>query len=72
MYPLRHIARAIKERFAVLDEVKVELETQRTNHLVYIEEASEAQVEILEKVAETLTEMRLDQKLLLGKLDNRA
>jgi predicted Holliday junction resolvase-like endonuclease len=68
LYPARNVIKTIKNRFAVLDAVKEELETQRTNHLSHIQTATEAQTKVLEKVAETLEEIRLDQRTLIGKL----
>lgn len=75
MYPLRSIAKAVKERFAVLDSVKAELETQRTNHLSHIQKATEDQTKVLEtqtkvldKMAATLSDMRGDQRELIGKI----
>lgn len=75
LYPVRHVVKTVKDRFAVLDAVKSELETQRTNHLSHIQTATEAQTKVLEaqtkildKMADTLDDMRGDQKLLIGKL----
>lgn len=75
LYPARHLVKVIKERFSVLDQVKDELEVQRTNHLSHIQSATEAQTKVLEaqtkvldKVASTLNDMRGDQRELIGKL----
>lgn len=75
LYPARHVIKTIKERFSVLDQVKTELETQRTNHLSHIQTATEDQTKVLErqtkvldKMADILDDIRLDQRTLIGKL----
>ena len=75
LYPARHIVKTVKDRFSVLDQVKVELETQRTNHLSHIQSATEAQTKVLEaqtrvleRMSSTLNDMRGDQRELIGKL----
>jgi hypothetical protein len=70
MYPIR----AIKKEWAglreKLDATQAELVQQRENHLTHIQENGEAQVNLLEKVADTLSLMHLDQKETLGMLRN--
>ena len=66
MFPLRYIVNLIKERFNVLDAVRDELETQRTNCLTTIQNNGKEQLEILERMADTLDKIHTSQAELSG------
>jgi hypothetical protein len=51
-----------------LDAVHTELTAQRVNHLTHIEVSNEKQVELLGKMTDVLTDVRLDLRETLGKL----
>jgi hypothetical protein len=68
MYPFRKIKEGWKNTQAKLDAVSVELTTQRTNCLTTLQRQGDAQIEILKDVSQTLRDMHLDQKELLGRV----
>ena len=73
VFPVRTFLSSIKDAWhgqtKLLSDCISELTNQRTNHLKHIEDANEKQVDLLEKVSETLTDMHLDQRTLLGRFD---
>jgi len=66
MFPLRYIVNIIKDRFRVLDDVKDELEMQRTNCLTTIQQNGKDQLELLERMADTLDKIHTSQAELSG------
>ena len=68
VFPLRYAFTAIKERFAVLDAVKEELEKQRTNCLTTIQANGVEQLKVLEKISGTLENIHTSQAEMSGYL----
>ena len=66
--PFKRIIKAYTEVVGKLDAVHTELTAQRVNHLTHIEVSNEKQVELLGKMTDVLTDMRLDLRETLGKL----
>lgn len=66
MFPLRYMVNLVKDRFKVLDDVRDELETQRTNCLATIQANGSAQLILLERMATTLDQMHNSQSELAG------
>jgi uncharacterized membrane-anchored protein YhcB (DUF1043 family) len=71
VWPFKVIKRKVEEFTTELKAVQTELVTQRTNHLSHIEASAEAQLKVLEKVSNTLTDIHLDQKETLGYIKAR-
>jgi hypothetical protein len=70
-YPLR---RAKKEWFALvnkLDGVHNELTVQRSNCLATLQHQGTAQIELLSKAVETLTDIRLDNREMMTHLRDK-
>lgn len=71
-FPIRTLFSAIKEKWntqnEVLTAIQSELYIQRTNHLHHIEKSSEAQVKLLEGIAETMRDSQLTQAEISGYL----
>lgn len=68
LFPLRYMVKAVKERFAVLDAVKEELEMQRKNCLTTIQNNGTEQIKVLEKMASTLEDIHTSQAEMSGYL----
>jgi len=68
MFPLRTLFKTIKEKSQVLDDVKNELITQRTNCLSTLQEQGERQIELLGQVNDTLQDIHLGQSEMSGYL----
>ena len=68
MFPLRSALKNIKDKFNILDEVKEELVTQRTNCLTTLQTQGPRQSEILEKVSDTLQDINMGQAEMSGYL----
>jgi len=66
--PFRKVMAAYRETKEKLDSISKELTDQRTNHLSHIETANDKQVELLGKMTDVLTDVRLDLRETLGKL----
>jgi hypothetical protein len=66
--PFKRIIKAYTEVVGKLDAVHTELTAQRVNHLTHIEVSNEKQVELLGKMTDVLTDVRLDLRETLGKL----
>ena len=66
--PFRKVMAAYRETKDKLEGISKELTEQRTNHLSHIETANDKQVELLGKMADVLTDVRLDLRETLGKL----
>ena len=66
MFPMRYIVNMVKERFKVLDDVREELETQRTNCLTTIQANGVDQLNMLERMADTLDKIHTSQSELTG------
>ena len=66
--PFKRIIKACTEVVGKLDAVHTELTAQRVNHLTHIEVSNEKQVELLGKMTDVLTDVRLDLRETLGKL----
>jgi len=66
--PFKRIIKAYTEVVGKLDAVHTELTAQRINHLTHIEVSNEKQVELLGKMTDVLTDVRLDLRETLGKL----
>lgn len=68
MWPIKKVTKAYTDLTGRLDVMSKELEVQRTNHLSHIEASNDKQVEILEKVSDTLQAMHTDQRILLDRI----
>jgi predicted nucleotide-binding protein (sugar kinase/HSP70/actin superfamily) len=66
--PFRKVMAAYREAKEKLESISKELTEQRTNHLSHIETSNEKQVELLGKMTDVLTDVRLDLRETLGKL----
>ena len=66
--PFKRIIKAYTEVVGKLDAVHTVLTAQRVNHLTHIEVSNEKQVELLGKMTDVLTDVRLDLRETLGKL----
>lgn len=68
VWPFRKAKEVLKAAQGKLDAVAAELAVQRTNCLATLQSSNQRQVELLEKTVETLQEMHLDQRELLGRI----
>jgi uncharacterized membrane protein YgaE (UPF0421/DUF939 family) len=66
MYPLKKIKEEWKGLKAAIASTEAELVQQRINCLSTLQTQGDRQVQLLEKVSETLSEIHLDQKETLG------
>ncbi len=66
LYPIRKAKQEWTELKNSLEETKAELIQQRTNCLQTLQSQGERQIELLEKVSDTLDNIHLDQKETLG------
>jgi hypothetical protein len=69
LWPFRAIKSKIEEYTKQVKSVQTELVTQRTNCLATLQRQGEEQIELLKKVSSTLSDMHLDQRSMMGKLD---
>lgn len=69
LWPFRKVKKEWVEAKNQLLVLKDELQTQRTNHLTHIEANTQATVTVLQDVAKTLSDMHLDQRTLMGRLE---
>jgi len=68
MWPFKRAKKMIEDAKASLDMVHSELVTQRSNCLATLQAQGERQIEVLEKMSTTLSDIHLDQKQTLGML----
>ena len=66
MYPIKAIKKEWAGLKAQINEAKSELVNQRTNCLTTLQTQGEKQIVALDKIADTLSLMHLDQKETLG------
>ena len=69
LWPFKVLKTKVEEFTKQMKNVQDELVTQRTNCLTTLQNQGEVQIKLLEKVSTTLTDMHLDQRTLMGKLD---
>jgi hypothetical protein len=67
-FPLRTAYNTVKEKAKILEELRDELATQRTNCLKTLQDQGERQIELLEKVNETLDDIHTSQAEMSGYL----
>jgi hypothetical protein len=70
MFPLRTIAKAIKnewkEKSALLQEVHTEMKLQRTNCLSTLQRQGEKQIDLLERAVDVLEDIHISQSEMSG------
>jgi hypothetical protein len=69
LWPFRALKAKVEEFTRQLKSVQTELVTQRTNCLTTLQHQGEQQIELLKEVSSTLSDMHLDQRSMMGKLD---
>lgn len=70
-WPFRTVKKEWSSLTNKLDAVHVELSTQRNNCLTTLQNQGNEQIELLGKVADTLGEMRLDNREMLTHLRDK-
>jgi Putative ER transporter, 6TM, N-terminal len=66
LFPFRTAFDTLKEKSKILEELKEELVTQRTNCLATIQTSNQEQVKLLEKAVEVLEDIHLSQSEMSG------
>jgi len=69
MWPIRKVKKAYDELKTAIGSTHAELVIQRSNCLKTLQDQGDRQINLLEKVSDTLSSIHLDQRQLLGKLD---
>jgi DNA anti-recombination protein RmuC len=72
MWPVKKVKKAYEDATESIEVLRSELVNQRENHLTHIEAANEKQVEILSKMSDVLTDVRLDLRETLGRLSGNS